>query len=368
MKVVQVVTDQNRRGAQVYATDLDVGLRALGIDVVTVALAPGDHDAKLDVEPLGPSRRSPATARALRKVCGDADVVVAHGSTTLPMSALSLAGMRCPVVYRQISDPLFWAATPLRRRRTALLLRRVSRVVTLSRGTATTVIDHFGLDPGRVTTIPNAVPGAAHTVATVAERGAARGRLGLPESAVVVLSIGALVPEKGTADVIDALEARDDVVLVVAGDGPERDALEARASAALGSRARFVGSIPDPVDLYRAADVVVLASRGGDSMPAVVIEAGLHGLPVVSCPVGAITDVVIDGRTGVIVPSGSVEALGRALADLADRPGRANELGAAARSFVEERFTIEGTAPMWSELLTEVAASPRPRVRVGGRP
>ena len=53
------------------------------------------------------------------------------------------------------------------------------------------------------------------------------------------------------------------------------------------------------VEAYAAADVVVLASRGGDSMPAVLIEAGLCGVPAVATPVQAIPEIVLPGETGL---------------------------------------------------------------------
>ena len=117
MRVLQVVTDRDRRGAQVYATDLAPGLQNLGCAVETVALAPGNHGDQLAIDVLGPSRRSLATFRALRARARSFDVVIAHGTTTLPACAIALSGSGVPFVYRQISDPLFWAATTARRLR-----------------------------------------------------------------------------------------------------------------------------------------------------------------------------------------------------------------------------------------------------------
>src|SRR5262245_36518288 len=108
LKVLQVVTDTDRRGAQVFATDLHRALLDLGDEVETVALAPGAVGG-LDLPVVGPTRRSLRTIRAVRERGADADVVVAHGSTTLPVCAIATLGSGTRFVYRQISDLRFWA-------------------------------------------------------------------------------------------------------------------------------------------------------------------------------------------------------------------------------------------------------------------
>ena len=67
MRVLHVITDRDRRGAQVFAMDLAQGLDTLGVRNEVVALAPGQHGDLLPVECLGPSRRSLRTIRALRR-------------------------------------------------------------------------------------------------------------------------------------------------------------------------------------------------------------------------------------------------------------------------------------------------------------
>src|SRR5438270_5385375 len=123
LKVLQLITDRDRRGAQVFALNLAVGLRALGSTVETVALGPGAHGDLLPVRVLGTRRFGFRTLNELRRTARHYDVVVAHGSSTLPASALALIGANVPIVYRQISDPTFWASSWLRRLRVAAFLR-----------------------------------------------------------------------------------------------------------------------------------------------------------------------------------------------------------------------------------------------------
>ncbi|MFI5048152.1 MAG: hypothetical protein ACHQIG_13885, partial [Acidimicrobiia bacterium] len=129
-RVLQVVTDTDRRGAQVFATDLHAALARQGRDVRTVALAPGKVGG-LVLPVLGERRRSVATLRALRHEVASAAVVVGHGSTTLPLGAIATVGTGTPFVYRQISDSVFWAPSGLRRLRVQAAMRRCAALVAL---------------------------------------------------------------------------------------------------------------------------------------------------------------------------------------------------------------------------------------------
>jgi glycosyltransferase involved in cell wall biosynthesis len=369
MKILQVITDTDRRGAQVFATDLGGALRARGHHVDTVALAPGTTVPALDVPTLGPTRLSATSLRALRARARDADVIAAHGSSTLPACALATVGLRTPFVYRQISESLFWAPNALRRWRVRAFLSRAKRVVSLSATQADVLVEHFGVARRRIDIVPNGVPQASFGPASPGDRGFARERFEIPRDAFVVLSISALVPEKGVDRVIDAvagMAVADETAsgapwLLVAGEGPARRELEAHAATALGARTRFVGSVADPLPAYAAADVVVLASKGGDSMPATLVEAGFCAVPAIATPVGAITDVVLDGVTGVIVPRDArVPAFTAALQDLAGDADRRTAMGAAARAHCLEHFEIGVVARQWEAAL-EAAATARRR-------
>ena len=353
MRVLQVVTDRDRRGAQVFALDLESGLAALGLEATTVALAPGRFGDALPIDALGPSRRNPRTLPALRSIATGHDVVVAHGSSTLFACATSLVGGP-PFIYRQISDPQFWAATPSRRVRAALLLRMASAIVALSPGVAATFASHYRLPLSALTVIPNAVPGADFGPADPEQRRDGRRHLGVPAEAFVVVSLGALVPEKGVDAAVRAVAPLPNAHLVVAGDGPEHPALEALGARIAPGRVHLVGSVDRAADILHAADVLVLPSRGGDSMPAVLIEAGLCGLPTVTTTVGAVPEVVIDGTTGRTVAPGDERGFTQALSELAlDEPLR-RRMGDAALGHCQSRFTIDAIAPSWRDLLATV--------------
>jgi glycosyltransferase involved in cell wall biosynthesis len=196
------------------------------------------------------------------------------------------------------------------------------------------------------------------------ERRARREAFALDPDRTTILSLGALVVEKGVDLAVDAVGALPDAQLLVVGDGPERRNLEARAQARAPGRVTFTGSIVDPRPAYEAADVVVLPSRGGDSMPAVLIEAGLTGIASVSTPVGGIPEIVVDGRTGVLVAPGELPPLVEALRRITADAGSAGALGRRARAHCLEHFGIDAVAAQWRGVLDAVApvdvASRRP--------
>lgn len=347
-RILQVITDQDRRGAQVFAEDLQQALDRRGHEVRTVALAPGQHTNPLPVPTLGATRLSPATLVSLRRSLGHAEIVIAHGSSTLPACGIAGLGTNVPFLYRQISDSLFWAPTRMRQLRVRLALRRARGVVALWEGSAETLHQHFGVPRDQMRVIPNGVPSARFRPPSKEEKRAARKKLLLPNGSPVVLYVGALAPEKGVDLAISAIGLLPSASLLVAGAGPTEKLLRHQAETLAPGRVSFLGSLADTRDAYAAADVLVMPSRGGDSMPAVLIEAGLCGLAAVSTPVGAIPQIVLDGTTGFLVPVGDVNALSSAL-ERALADGR--RLGTAARDHCLANFDIDVVAVQWERAI-----------------
>lgn len=364
MRILQVITDTDRRGAQVFATDLHEELARGGDDVQTVALAPGRNPVRLDVPVLGPRRLAPATLRRLRRLIRTAGVVVAHGSSTLPACAIASAGTGVPFVYRQVSELAFWTRGVWRTARVRLFLSRARLVVTLSEGMRDYLVRRLGVAVGKVRLIPNGVPARDFGVPGPAERRRVREGFGLDPARPVALYLGALVPEKGVDIAVEAVRDLPDVQLLVVGDGPERPALERLAARGAAGRVRFTGSLDRPQAALAAADVVVLPSRAGDVLPATLVEAAFSGLPAVSTPVGAIPEVVLHGETGMIVPIGDVAAFRDAVAALLGRRDLAEAMGRRAREHCLARYEIGPVAAAWRRALADVTA--RTTLSVGG--
>lgn len=168
------------------------------------------------------------------------------------------------------------------------------------------------------------------------DRAAVRARWGVPQDAVVVLFCAKLQPWKRPHDLVRAFAkaAGANGYLVFVGDGPLRLDLESEsASLGISERVRFVGFVNQSglPEVYTASDVLVLPS-GYEAFGVVVNEAMLCGCPViVSDSVGAGFDLVREGETGFVFPTGDVEALSTLLREALQSFERLKRLGEAAR-------------------------------------
>lgn len=345
--VLQLITSSDRRGAEVFALDLEDALREDGFVVATAALVRGTGADCLEVPVLGRRRLDGATLARIRRAAARADVVVAHGSTTLPASVIATLGAGVPIVYRSIGDLAAWNTSRVRRLRTSALLRRAATVVALTDRAAEGVIG-FGVPATRVRVIPNGVVEARYPVADQGARARARAELGIEVERLAAV-VGALEPEKDVATAIRATAAIEDLHLVVAGSGSRRDDLERIAHDLAPGRVHFLGRVASSSTVLTAADLLVLPSLT-EGMPGVVIEAALTGIPAVASDVGFVADAVIEGDTGFLVAPGDVCAFTRAISDSLQARDR---LGAAARRVCEQRFGMRSVGPMWGDVLRE---------------
>jgi glycosyltransferase involved in cell wall biosynthesis len=169
--------------------------------------------------------------------------------------------------------------------------------------------------------------------------------------------VASLTRKKGHDVLLEALARlpdRDDVHVLVAGDGPERAALEQLArSLGLGGRVHFLGNVANPADVLAASDLFVLPSRI-EGLPLALLEAMQAGKAVVATAVGGVAEAVADGRSGLLVPPESPDALATAIGRLLVSPPLREQLGAAARETVSRGFTeeayLEALAALYEEL------------------
>ena len=177
---------------------------------------------------------------------------------------------------------------------------------------------------------------------------------GLPRPLIGV--IGRLSPEKGVDVFLEALAraARDGAPhgAALAGGGPEREALTARA-ARLGveDRVRFLGPVRSMRALYGALDLVVIPSRS-EGLPNVLLEAIDAGLPVISTRVGSVPEVLEGSRAGTLVDVKDPDALAEAIRTLDLTEDRS-----AARSAIMQRFTNDRKVESYLALYREVSAA-----------
>ena len=183
----------------------------------------------------------------------------------------------------------------------------------------------------------------------------------------VVLFVGRLARKKGLEYLIRAfpgvLARHPDARLVVVGDGPCREQLEALSSQLrLGDRVRFAGAQPPAAlpRLYRASRVFVLPSvvaMSGDTdgLPVVLLEAMAAGCSLVGSAVGGIPDVMINGRTGLLVEPGAPAALAAAINQVLESPDQAARMGSLAQRWARRRFDWRQVARGYAGVLANAA-------------
>jgi glycosyltransferase involved in cell wall biosynthesis len=267
-----------------------------------------------------------ALARQLRRLRPDVVHVHGWGCGEDPPGALAWLRRRaCTLVYTEHNspDPRLRPPRANASMNDAHVLIAVSQagragLETVGRATRPIRIIPYGIDPP---------PHAATAAQPRAEE-------------FVVACLARLVPQKGHADLIDAMAVVRDAIpaarLLLAGTGPLRTELLTRSERlGLGDQVEFLGLVSrgDLTELFAGTDVVVLPSYW-EGLPVALIEALSAGKPIVATDVGGNPELVLDGENGLIVPSGDPAALAQALIRLAADPAARCRMGAASA----ERF------------------------------
>ncbi|MBM3318418.1 MAG: glycosyltransferase [Candidatus Eisenbacteria bacterium] len=359
MRVIHLIKATGVAGAERHLLDLLPGLRARGCDARLLVLVerrrPADEfleEARRrgvpagreviggDVDPLLCARLA-LRLRRERPALLHTHLIHAdlHG-----LAAARLARGPEVVTTRHNDDPFRrrWPVRPLLR----LCWRGVAGGIAVSRA-----VRHFSREAeGAPATLPVVHHGIAPPESE--DREAVRASLGLDRGALVAGMLCRLTAQKGAADGLAAFaaaaRAHPGAILLLAGDGPERAALERRAALlGIGERTRFLGWRDDANRILWALDVLIAPSRW-EGFGLVVLEAMARGVAVLATRAGALPELVADGETGLLAAPGDVEALAAGLARLLGDAGLRARLGAAGRERARERF---GLARMVAETL-----------------
>jgi glycosyltransferase involved in cell wall biosynthesis len=283
------------------------------------AAAVRDHRAALralDLDLLQVTRNNPFAARA---------AVVAGLTLRLPIIAVEQLVL------------------PARRRQGRLLTRAMAAPlaahVTVGRATADDLHRYFGIPRSSITVIHNGVPDDGVEPVSFPSR--------------PVVGCAARFEDQKRLDLLLQAVARLPTVhVVLVGDGTGRPALEELA-ASLGMRERLAitGWQPDARPYIAGFDVFVLPSRD-EAFPLTIVEAMLSSTPVVATDVGSVREAVIDGETGLLVPSGDPAALAGAIGRVLDERGLGARLVANARALASKEFTSTAMAAAYDRLWT----------------
>jgi len=266
------------------------------------------------------------------------DLVSTHSSTDSWLTAFALLALGRPfpmVRTRHISAPV-----PRNAPSRWLYTRATRRIVTTGELLKKELVERNGYPAGRIDSVPTGIDPQRFRPGDRAE---ARRRLGLPQDARIVGIVATLRSWKGHLFLIEAVAGLPGTVaLVIVGDGPMREVLEARVrELQLTERARFAGNQADVAPWLQAFDVFVLPSYANEGVPQALIQAMLTALPCVTTAVGSISELATDGETALVVPPQHAAALRGAIERLLGDESLRNRLGEAARRRCEAGFSYE---------------------------
>jgi glycosyltransferase involved in cell wall biosynthesis len=241
------------------------------------------------------------------------------------------------------------------------VLPRATRVLSISHATQEVVLS-YGVSPERCAVIPI---GSTVTVHAEPDRAAMsralRTRLRLGDDAVVLVTLGTLVRRKGARWFIEHVMPKlpSQVHYAVAGSGPDHDAIEhAIAATATDDRVHLLGRVDDAereellsgADMFVQPNVRVTGDMEGFGL--VVVEAACRATPVVASDLEGLRDAIVDGSTGILLPSGDDAAWANAITDLVADRAHLRELGWRFRTRALE---LSDEAPIADVLIAELS-------------
>jgi glycosyltransferase involved in cell wall biosynthesis len=348
-------------GAERAWTFLLPGLAERGFDVRALTLKGegpffGDLRSRgIPVTNARMRRRSDVAGirRALRFVRAGTDLLVSQNVNAQAIGVLLSKAARVPHVTIDQTPP----SVPMRGYQ-ELLVKGVARTVDLAIGVSPAQLPRFralGFASDRIVIVPNGVAELEPT----ADRISTRAKLGLEDDDLAVVLVADLRPQKQAHVFVEAVRSahasNSRIKGVVVGGGPDYELVRS-AAASSGGALKAMGPRTDVADLVNAADVSCLSSMS-EGLPFVLLEAMSLGKPIVATAVDGITDAVVDGATGILVPAGEPRAFADALLALAADRERLRRLGEAGRARYEERFTadrmVDGYAAALAEVLRE---------------
>lgn len=333
MKILQLITSKQLRGAEIVAAQLSAELTVRGHDVTLAALYQTDSAAD-ELPAASTVRRAELQGRrigriecrpfaGLLRLMNDTrpDVIQANGFHALKYAALArrLAPGRSALVYRNISIAGRWVTSPIQRWWGRWLLSTVDRVLSVSDSSARDFVETYQFPEDKLFTVKRGIdiPSQLHRQR---HRADLCGLIGCPPEAPLLLHVGSFTEEKNHSGLLAAFARIQNrfaaAQLVLVGDGPLREELQRRVDhGPLKGCVHFLGYRSDARDLLAGGDLLLLTSRV-EGIPGVVLEAAARRVPSVATDVGGVSEAIDDRRSGRLAAAGDMDGLADAACDL----------------------------------------------------
>jgi glycosyltransferase involved in cell wall biosynthesis len=183
-----------------------------------------------------------------------------------------------------------------------------------------------------------------------------KNRFSIPESSPVICCIAQFRREKSHEDIIEAISfIKEKIFLFLAGEGPRKAYIETLVKEkGLENRVKFMGNVNDVRPLLAASDISVLASTAIETFSLAMLESMSMGVPVIATNIGGLSEAIIPGRTGTLVPINSPAILAKALSKMIDDKKEYAVMQKNCCELVARKFTTERMVSAVEEILLSV--------------
>ena len=352
MMVFRLSEEMRARGHTVVPVLPRNGVGWLGDLFRTAGFSPETFWLKRPIDPT-------AVGRLMRLFRENAiDVVHSHEFT---MAVYGAAAARVLAIPHALTLHGGLTVTQALRRRIALrwAIGRSAHAIAVSNATGRHFEEELGLRPRTFRVVHNGVPLTAGNADCV------RREFGCADGEMIILAVGNLEKNKNHRMLLEALVRLEQngittpwKVIIAAGRGGEAHShlLEYIRSQNLEARVHVATGRNDVADLQSLADVFVMPSLR-EGLPMALLEAMVAGKAIVASATGGIPEAIADGREGILVPPGNLDALARGLSSLLTDPRRRHALGVAARERARNEFTVQTMADRYQGLYSAMSGT-----------
>jgi glycosyltransferase involved in cell wall biosynthesis len=363
IRVLEIIPTLVRGGAEKQLTLLAGGLSRAEFDVhVALLTRDGPHRESLENQEIPVTligkrwKIDPAAywkmQKFIRKLAPDVVHTWIFAANCYGRQAAFSAGVKHVIAGERCVDRWkAWHELAIDRR----LARRTERIVTNSSGVREFYIEQR-LPADKFVVIPNGIEPVS--AGSSLPRQQLLDELGLPNGARLIAAVGRLWPQKRYKDLIWAADllktARDDVHLLIIGDGPQRDRLyEYRDEIGISDRVHFLGA-RDDVPLLLPHLACFWLGSGFEGQSNALMEAMSAGIPVVATDIAGNRDLVVSGKTGYLVPVGDAARFASMTNQLLDDDTLAQQLGQAGKQRMLDEFSVQTMVDRHAQLYREL--------------
>lgn len=251
-----------------------------------------------------------------------------------------------------------------------IAMHRSDRAVVVCEAARKSFVERRAISESKAVTIPNGIELSRLSQRNAAAKRSLLASLLLPGNPFVFGSVGRLSPVKDQATMLRAFqrllrqvstvtpEPGTAAILVIAGDGEERKALEQECNRlGLEGQVFLLGQRDDVPEILAGLDTFLLSSRS-EGYSLALVEAAATGLPIVASDVGGNSEIVQTGVNGLLVPAGSLDALADAMQRLFEHEEERIRMGSAGRRWAQENGSIESMYERYVALYRSDHAEP----------